>query len=164
MDIRNIPAEDIPQVLDIYRDSVKKGTSTFTRSVPTAEEWDKGHHPFARTGVYDGDLLIGWAALSPTSSKPHYSGVAEVSLYIRDGYRYTGIGTELMKAEMQEAERNGIWTLYAHIFSSNTASIRMCEKAGWRLVGTREKIARDSFGVWQDTTIMEYRSRTIGID
>jgi len=40
----------------------------------------------------------------------------------------------------------------------------MCEKAGWRLVGTREKIARDAFGVWQDTTIMEYRSKTVGID
>ena len=70
MDIRNIPAEDIPQVLIIYQESVEKGTSTFTRTVPTVEEWNKGHHPFARTGVYEGDLLIGWAALSPTSSKP----------------------------------------------------------------------------------------------
>ncbi|MCR5372850.1 MAG: GNAT family N-acetyltransferase [Solobacterium sp.] len=164
MEIRNIPYSDIPQVLEIYAQGVETGRSTFTRTVPSVEEWDKGHHPFARVGAYEGSLLIGWAALSPTSSRPHYSGVAEVSLYIRDGYRAGGVGTALLKAEMEEGEKNGIWTFYGHIFSSNKASIRMCEKAGWRLVGTREKIARDAFGVWQDTTIMEYRSKTVGID
>ncbi len=164
MEIRSIPAEDIPQVLEIYAQGVESGRSTFVRTVPTAEEWDAGHLPFSRIGAYEGDLLIGWAALSPTSSRPHYRGVCEVSLYIRDGYRSAGIGTELLKAEMADAEKNGVWSLYGNIFSSNTASIRMCEKAGWRIVGTREKIAQDRFGNWTDTTVVEYRSRITGID
>lgn len=164
MEIRDIPAADIPQVLEIYAQGVEKGSSTFTRTVPSVEEWDKAHHPFARVGAYEGDLLIGWAALSPTSARPHYAGVCEVSLYIREGYRSAGVGTEIMKAEIREAEENGVWSLYANIFSTNKASIRMCEKAGWRKVGTRERLAKDIFGEWQDTTIMEYRSRTVGID
>ena len=40
----------------------------------------------------------------------------------------------------------------------------MCLKNGWRIIGTREKIAKDRFGVWQDTTIMERRSKSVGID
>ena len=164
MELREIPADDLPQVLDIYRVYVEKGTSTFVRTVPTVEEWDAAHLPFGRIGAYEGDLLIGWAALSPTSSRPHYRGVCEVSLYIREGYRSEGTGTRIMNEEIKCAEAHGVWSLYANIFSTNTASIRMCEKAGWRIVGTREKLARDRFGHWQDTTVMEYRSRTVGIE
>ena len=65
---------------------------------------------------------------------------------------------------VKQSEACGIWTLYAAIFSKNIASIKMCLKNGWRIVGTRERIAKDRFGQWQSTTIMERRSHTVGID
>ena len=163
-ELRSIPKADIPQIIDIYEEGLALGYATFNTVAPSLEKWDAGHHPFCRVGAYEGDLLVGWAALSPVSARECYRGVAEVSLYIRDGYRGRGIGSRLMAALIPESEANGIWTLYASITSTNAASIQMCLKNGWRVIGTRERIAKDRFGAWQDTTILERRSSTVGAE
>lgn len=162
--IKPIPKSDIPRVIEIYTQGLEGGHSTFNTVAPTVEEWDKGHLEICRLGAYEGDELIGWSALSPTSSRDCYKGVCEVSLYIRNGYQGKGVGTLLMERTVTESENQGIWSLYAAIFSINTASIKMCLKNGWRVVGTRDRIAKDRFGVWQDTTIMERRSKVAGVD
>lgn len=162
--IKNIPVEDIPQVLEIYTQGVEAGKSTFSNIIPTPEEWDNGHLKFARVGAYDGDLLVGWAALSPTSSRPWYRGVCEVSLYVREGFRDGGVGTAIMAEEVRQSEEGGVWTLYAHIFDTNKGSIKMCQKNGFRIIGTRERIARNKEGKWQDTVCMERRSTVVGVD
>lgn len=40
----------------------------------------------------------------------------------------------------------------------------MREKNSWRIVGKRENIAKNKFGLWQSTVIMERRSKTVGVD
>lgn len=163
-EIRSIPKSHISQVLEIYQQGLELGYATFATVAPSPEGWDSSHHPFCRIGAYQGDLLVGWAALSPVSARECYRGVAEVSLYIRQGFHGQGIGTRLMAEVIRESETCEIWTLYASITSTNTPSIKTCLKNGWRIIGTREKIARDRFGVWQDTTILERRSKTVGMD
>ncbi len=58
---------------------------------------------------------------------------------------------------MQEIIRKGIWRLYVAIFSINVASIKFHEICGFRKIGYRERIAKDKFGKWQNTTLMELR-------
>lgn len=164
IEIRSIPSSDIPQILEIYQQGLDLGYATFNTEAPSVEKWDYSHHPFCRIGAYQNELLVGWAALSPVSTRDCYRGVAEVSLYIRNNLHSQGIGTQLMAETIRESERYGIWTLYASITSNNIPSIKMCLKNGWHIIGTREKIAKDRFGVWQDTTILERRSRIVGID
>jgi len=164
IEIRSIKTPDIAQVLEIYQQGLDLGYATFNTVCPSPEAWDRSHHPFCRIGAYEGDLLVGWSAISPVSTRDCYRGVAEVSLYIRENYHGQGLGTKLMAATIQESESFGIWTLYASITSTNTPSIKMCLKNGWRIVGTREKIAKDRFGAWQDTTILERRSKIAGTD
>ena len=164
IELRPIPNSHIPQVLEIYQQGLDLGYATFNTQAPSAEKWDASHHPFCRIGAYQNDLLVGWVALSPVSVRDCYRGVAEVSLYIRTGFHGQGIGTRLMTEAIQESERAGIWTLYASITSTNTPSIKMCTSTGWRIIGIREKIAKDRFGVWQDTTILERRSKVVGTD
>ena len=60
-----------------------------------------------------------------------------------------------------ESEKQGYWSLYSVIFSVNEASIRLHQKCGFRVIGYREKIAKDRFGSWQNTTVMEKRSALI---
>lgn len=40
----------------------------------------------------------------------------------------------------------------------------MCEKNSWRIVGNRENIGKNKFGLWRITVIMERRSKTVGVD
>ena len=68
--------------------------------------------------------LVGWAALTPYSSRPAYAGVAEVSIYVAAGRQRRGIGSALLGELVTRTEAAGIWTLQAGIFPENVASLR----------------------------------------
>lgn len=42
---------------------------------------------------------------------------------------------------------------------NNITSIKLHESCGFRMVGYREKIAKDKFGEWRNTVLMERRSK-----
>ena len=96
--------------------------------------------------------------IAPTSSRDSYRGVVEVSIFVDQTHTRIGIGTALLSRLMEEAEKEGYWTLYLAIFSVNEGSIKLHKKCGFRVIGTREKIAKDKFGNWQSITIMEWRN------
>jgi phosphinothricin acetyltransferase len=67
----------------------------------------------------------------------------------------------LLQKLVETSEHTGLWTLQAGIFPENTASVRLHEKAGFRLIGRREKIGQMQ-GVWRDTLLFERRSQIVG--
>lgn len=87
-----------------------------------------------------------------------YKGVAELSIYIDETVRGNGIGTQLVNGIIEESETQGIWTLQSGIIQDNKASILLHRKCGFREVGYREKIARNAYGEWKNTVLMERRS------
>jgi phosphinothricin acetyltransferase len=104
--------------------------------------------------------MLGWSALSAVSSRCVYAGVAEVSVYVATAARQQGVGLALLQTLISASERAGIWTLQAGIFPENVASVRLHEKAGFRIVGQRHKIGQLA-GVWRDTLLLERRSDAI---
>lgn len=52
----------------------------------------------------------------------------EVSIFIDQNHTKEGIGTELLSKLMEEAEKEGYWTLYSAIFSVNEGSIKLYKK------------------------------------
>ena len=150
-----------PAVREIFAQGIATGNATFETIVPSWEEWDSRHWPTCRlVALRDGEVL-GWAALSPVSVRQVYRGVAEVSVYIDESARCKGVGSALLDALIAESERNGIWTLQATIFAENPISIHLHEKAGFRIVGRRERIGC-LHGRWLDTVLMERRSGVAG--
>jgi SAM-dependent methyltransferase len=55
----------------------------------------------------------------------------------------------------------GIWTVQSGVFPENTASLRLHERAGFRVVGVRERVGCHH-GRWRDTVLVERRSRVAG--
>ncbi len=153
--------EDWAAVREIYREGIATGEATFERAAPGWEKWDAGHLRCCRLVARVGKEVLGWAALSPVSGRAVYAGVAEVSVYVAARARGRGVGRLLLAALMAESERNGIWTLQCSIFPENRASIELHRKAGFRVVGTRERIGCME-GRWRDTVLMERRSATMG--
>lgn len=78
-------------------------------------------------------------------------------IYVDEKYWGQGVGTALLMKLIKEAPDNGFWCLYSSIFSSNEKSLNLHRKCGFRTIGYRERIAKDRFGNWTDTTLMEYR-------
>jgi phosphinothricin acetyltransferase len=89
-----------------------------------------------------------------------YGGVAEVSVYVAADARGHGVGTALLAALIASSEAGGLWTLQAGIFPENEASVRLHERAGFRLVGRRERLGRLR-GEWRDVLLLERRSQVV---
>ena len=150
-------ASDWEQVRAIYLEGIRSGHSTFETEAPSWEKWDEGHLQVARLVMRDGEMVLGWAALSPVSKRHVYRGVAEVTVYVSEQARGQGIGRALLEALIDASEKNGIWTLQASIFPENVASVQLHLRCGFREVGQREKIAMLN-GVWRDTLLFECRA------
>lgn len=155
--IRRMEKSDWTRVAEIYAQGLERGISTFNTECPSFEEWDASHNPDCRFVYVSADKVVGWIAISPTSGRCVYRGSVEVSIYIDNEYQGRGIGTELLNALIKAAPQNGYWSLYSAIFSKNKASISLHKKCGLREIGYRERIAKDRFGEWQNTTLMELR-------
>jgi L-amino acid N-acyltransferase YncA len=156
--IDQMRAIDWEQVRSIYLEGIRSGNSTFETDAPSWEKWNEGHLPIARLVMRDEEQVLGWAALSPVSKRAVYRGVAEVTVYVTESARGTGIGRALLEALIAESEKNGIWTLQASIFPENTASVELHLRSGFREVGRRERIGMLN-GVWRDTILFERRRR-----
>lgn len=156
--VRPMTREDWDDVADIYKQGLSTGNATFQTAVPSYAEWDINHLACCRLVAECDGKIAGWAALSPVSKRAVYAGVQELSVYIAQDCRGKGVGKLLMNAIIPESEKQGIWMLQSSIFQSNAASLHLHRSCGFREVGFREKIARDSAGNWQNTVIMERRS------
>lgn len=162
--IEEMKPENWEAVAKIYMEGIKTGKATFQSELPSFEDWDKGHMKVCRLVAYDGNNVLGWAALSPTSSRCVYKGVAEVSIYIGEAYRGKGVGRSILSNLVRLSEENGIWSLYSAIVRENSSSIALHKSCGFREIGVREKIAKMPDGVWHDTVLMEHRSKVVGIE
>lgn len=155
---------DWPAVSAIYEAGIATGHATFQTEAPVWEAWDRGHLPTCRLVARDDNGgVLGWAALSPVSSRPVYAGVAEVSVYVAATARGRGIGRLLLEALIDRSEADGRWTLQAGIFPENVASLALHESCGFRVVGRRERIGRHH-GRWRDVLLLERRSAIAGCD
>lgn len=161
--IRSLIKEDWISVAEIYRQGIETGNATFQNNIPTWEEWDSGHIKSCRIIAVSEGEVIGWAALTKVSGRCVYAGVAEVSIYVATRYTGQKIGTRLLDSLITESESEGFWTLQAGIFPENTASLRLHEKLGFRMVGYREKIGKMN-NRWRDTILLERRSKKTGAE
>ncbi len=156
--LRKFEVSDWDEVCRIYRQGMDTNLATFESEIPSYEKWDRGHFPFGRLVAEENGRVSGWVALSPVSARACFCGVAEVSIYVANEIKGSGVGSLLLQAEIEESEQNGIWTLQSAVMRNNGPSLALHGKCGFRVVGIREKIARDPAGCWRDTVLLERRS------
>jgi L-amino acid N-acyltransferase YncA/2-polyprenyl-3-methyl-5-hydroxy-6-metoxy-1,4-benzoquinol methylase len=160
--IRPMRPADAGQVLSIYQAGLDTGHASFETAAPAWEAFDAARLSLHRHVATDpSGQLLGWVAAAAVSDRRVYAGVVEHSVYIRPDARGRGIGDALIAALIDSTESAGIWTIQTGIFPENTASIRLHERAGFRVVGTRHRIGCHH-GRWRDVTFLERRSSITG--
>lgn len=159
-EMRHMIPADAPRILDIFRQGIETGNATFDQEVPTWEKWDESFFGVCRWVITNNSEVVGWAALKPVSSRVCFKGVAEVSIYVDNGFQGKGVGTLLMKKLILDSEEQGFWTLQSGIFPENKGSIALHQKLGFRIVGRREKFGLFN-GVWRDIFLLERRSQVV---
>ncbi len=161
MNIEVATISDWEAIKQIYREGIQTGHATFQTEgdIPDGITWFDSKIPdLIFKAVDKRGNMVGWAALSPVSKRSVYAGVAEVSVYVANAGRGRGVGFLLLSYLATASETAGIWTLQAGIFPENRASIHIHKKAGFRIVGRREKIGQMD-GIWRDVVLMERRTQ-----
>jgi L-amino acid N-acyltransferase YncA len=153
--------EHAAQVLAIYQLGIDEGQATFEIAAPGWDEFTAKKLPGHRHVAIDGvGWVLGWTAASAVSDRCVYAGVVEHSVYVHPDARGRGVGLGLLDALIGSTEEAGIWTIQSGIFPENGASLALHRRAGFREVGTRERIGRHH-GVWRDVVLVERRSSRV---
>jgi L-amino acid N-acyltransferase YncA len=159
--IRPMREADAEAVLAIYQAGMDGGQASFETTAPTWAAFDAGRLSDHRYVAVDADdQVLGWVTVSAVSSRAVYAGVVEHSVYVHPAATGRGIGLALLRTLLESTERAGIWTVQSGVFPENTASLRLHERAGFRVVGVRERVGRHH-GRWRDVVFIERRSSTV---
>lgn len=161
--VRPMTPADSSEVLRIYQGGLDTDLASFETVAPSWEAFDRGRLAEHRLVAVDTDAVLGWVAVSAVSSRPVYAGVVEHSVYVDAAARGRGIGLRLLESLIASTEVAGIWTIQSGIFPENTASIRLHERAGFRVIGIRHHVGRMQRpdGPWRDVALVERRSPTV---
>jgi L-amino acid N-acyltransferase YncA/DNA-binding transcriptional ArsR family regulator len=163
--IRPMTSADATQVLAIYQTGLDGGEASFETQAPAWDMFDAKLLPAHRHVAADGTSgqVLGWVAASGVSDRCVYQGVVEHSVYVAPAARGRGVGAALLGALIGSTEAAGIWTIQSGIFPGNAASLRLHERAGFRVVGIRARLGRHH-GRWRDVVLLERRSARAGAD
>ena len=161
VNVRPMQNADWVEVEKIYRAGIATGNATFEAEPPTWEQFDAGKLKVGRLVATHDRSVIGWVAASAVSTRDVYRGVVEHSVYVDPTAAGKGVGRQLVESFIAAAEASGIWTIQSSIFPENTASLALHDHAGFRRIGTRERIALMNYGPWagqwRDTILVEHR-------
>jgi L-amino acid N-acyltransferase YncA len=157
-----LTAEHWPAVERIYAAGIATGQATFESTTPTWEAFDAGKLPDHRLVALDEEgAVVGWAAASAVSDRCAYAGVIEHSVYVDPAAQGRGIGRALLGALLDDARDKGVWTVQSGVFPENESSLAVHAAAGFRVVGTRERLGRMTHGPlagrWRDVVLVEKR-------
>ena len=75
-------------------------------------------------------------------------------MYVAASARGRRVGDTLMAAFLPACAAAGVWKVLSRVFPENAASLALCARHGFRVVGTYEKHAKLD-GVWRDVVIVE---------
>jgi phosphinothricin acetyltransferase len=153
-------AADADAVLAIYQAALDGGDASFEVTAPDWAAFDAGRLPAHRWVAAGGDRVLGWVAVTRVSPRPVYAGVVEHSVYVDAAAQGRGVGRALLDRLIASTEAAGIWTIQSGVFPENRASLALHRKAGFRLIGTRERVGRHH-GRWRDVQLLERRSPVV---
>ena len=149
---------DAAAIAAIYNEGIADRIATFETEPRTAEDIAArlaamgDRHP--TVVVERNAAVIAWATAGPYRSRPAYAGVAEHSVYVARSARGSGAGRAALDALSRAYAERGFWKLVSRIFPENTASLRLHERCGFRVVGTYQRHGKLE-GQWRDCVIVE---------
>ncbi|MEZ5930793.1 MAG: N-acetyltransferase family protein [Alphaproteobacteria bacterium] len=156
------PAErtDLQAVQEIYALEVLEGTASFETTPPDVVEMERRYQSVLDAGLpyvvaEVGGRIGGYAYAGPYRTRPAYHLTVENSVYVARDSRGCGIGMALLESVIERSTAAGKREMVAVIGdSANHGSIRLHEKAGFRLVGNLEGVGF-KFGRFIDTVLMQ---------
>jgi L-amino acid N-acyltransferase YncA len=157
--IRQATDADLPAILAIYNHAVEQTTAVFEYRAHTLDmrrEWFRAKQA-ASLPVFvasEGDRVLGFATYGPFRAWPAYKYSVELSVYVDVGARRRGIGTELVRAVIDDTRARELRVVMAGITADNDVSLRLHERLGFREVAHIPQVGY-KFGTWLDLKFLQ---------
>ncbi|MFC6724460.1 GNAT family N-acetyltransferase, partial [Halobium palmae] len=180
MHVRLATTEDAAAVRDIYAPAVEESAISFedeppssgeirsriARKLPTfpwlvCERVGSDENAEGAENAPDeagSDSVVGYAYAGPYRSREAYRWSVEVSVYVADDARRTGVGRTLYESLLALLAEQGFVTAYAAITLPNEASVGLHESLGFERIGVFEDVGYKR-GAWRDVGFWEKRLR-----
>ena len=145
--IRNVTAEDLPAVKDIYNYFIRNTVITFDDAPLELDYWQEKYEMFLKFDLpflvmVRGFDVLGFALVSPWRQRAGYLKVVENSIYLSAPATGKGFGTKLFTALLDRCRAAGIKEVIAVIADRGAhASIALHEKFGFVQQGHLANVA-----------------------
>ncbi|MXV44883.1 GNAT family N-acetyltransferase [Saccharibacter sp. 17.LH.SD] len=159
--IRDAQVSDIPGITQIYNDAVLNTTAIWNDSIVDDSNRIKWLDERLKAGfpvIVAGDnqeSVIGYGSFGDWRAWDGYRHTVEHSVYVRSDQRRKGVGKALMLALLDRARACGKHVMVAGVTSENTASIRLHEDLGFKVVGNLPEVGT-KFGRWLDLMFLQF--------
>ena len=128
---------DAAAVARIHNSGIAERIATFRTTPRTAEQVAaqliEGGDRFPTLVVEWKGQVVAWASVGVYRAHDWYAGVGEHSVYVDPLHRGIGAGRAALDALCAACAERGYWKLVSRIFPENTASLRLHERAGFRV-------------------------------
>lgn len=145
--IRDAVEADLPAIVAIYNAAIRGRISTAQLEEVSVEQrlpWFHDHSPDSHPlwiAERDG-RTAGWLSFHSFKKRSAYGRTAEISVYVDEQFRRTGVGRTLLEQAIARAPTLRLSALLGCIFAHNEASLRLFEKAGFERWGCLPRVAR----------------------
>lgn len=160
MDLKFVIAEanDLPKIVATYNSTIASRLVTADLepvSVESRRTWFEAHLPGKRPLwlVIAEGRYAGWVSFNSFYGRPAYDGTAEVSIYLEESARGSGLGRLCLHKAIDAAPGLGVNKLLGFIFGHNTVSLRLFESFGFQRWGCLPGVANLD-GVARDLIIL----------
>lgn len=159
VDLRPAETNDLPEILAIYNQVILTSTAIYTEAPVTLADrqaWfdARRQQGFPILVAADESGVLGFASFGDFRAWPCYRFSVEHSVHVREGQRGRGIGTNLVKALIGEAQRHGKHVLIAGIDADNRSSLAFHERLGFTRVGQFRQVGY-KFNRWLDLVFLQ---------
>ncbi|WP_417583236.1 GNAT family N-acetyltransferase [Pelagibacterium sp.] len=158
MKIRPATDADLPDILDIHNDAIRRLDAIWSEDEETLADrkvWldERNANGYAVLVAEDAGRILGYGSYGSYRSRAGYRKTIEHSIYLRDEAQGRGAGTGLMRALIAEAKARGFHLMVGVIDSKNETSIRFHARLGFEMLGVLPQ-AGFKHGRWLDQVNM----------
>ncbi len=154
IEIRAAKASDASGILEIYRPIVRETAISFETDPPSeaamADRIERTLETYPWLVAEDPEgRLVGYAYATELRGRPAYRWSTEVSVYVREGLRRSGVGRRLYGRLFGILTELGYVNAFAGIALPNPGSVAFHERLGFEPIGVYRRVGF-KLGRWHD--------------
>ncbi|TRO51179.1 GNAT family N-acetyltransferase [Candidatus Bathyarchaeota archaeon] len=151
--------KNLPQAVEALNSVIREGKYLYLND--EIVDMEEEHRWFERS-VNAGMLyliarvqgkVVGGASMDPQTDKRAH--VAQFGIFICDGYRNLGLGTEMLKEFIEIAKKRGFEILQLSVFANNTKALNVYKKCGFKEIGRLSRDIKFLDGRYTDRILLE---------